>query len=79
MYYCFLAVIFESRYAALTGALWTYNPLVVSLVKEAYEYPARKHVFRQISTVIKTLSIVGPYGPVTIGAVAEVRCQQPRL
>jgi hypothetical protein len=63
----------------LTEALWTYNPLVVSLVREAYEYPTTKHIFRQLSTVIPKLSIVGLKGPDIIGAVAEVRCQQPRL
>jgi hypothetical protein len=52
MYYCFLAVTFKSRYSALTKTLWTYNPLVVSLVKEAYEDPRTKHMFRQLSTVI---------------------------
>jgi len=79
MYYCFLALTFESRQAALTETLWTYNPLVVSLVKEAYEDPTMKHMFRQLSTVIPMLSIVGKKGPDIIGALAEVRCQQPRL
>jgi hypothetical protein len=80
MYYLFLAVDFESRHAPLTKwAIWTYKPFVVSLVIEAYEYPTKKHVFRQLSTVMAMLSMYGPKGEDIIGAVAKLRCQQPRL